>query len=141
MPAQHCLRLDDEQRLLPSLQLAREEDEEPALGGREVRAFDRTVEDDELLAQQQVFRNQLRFTASEISDGAAYRVVGDRPCEAGDGRAGRLQPSRDERLDPFHDPEHDWSPSYRGDVAQIRRAEGVYVVTGACVEAVTRLRM
>ncbi len=122
-------------------QPTREQDEDDVITAGQVGPFDAAVEDNELLTKQQVFRNQLRFTASEISDGAAYRAVGDWPCEAGDGRAGGLQPSRDERLDPFHDPEHDWSPSYRYDVAQIRRAEGVYVVTGACVEAVTRLRM
>jgi hypothetical protein len=49
MPAQHGLRLDDEQRLLPVLEYACKEREETTFGWSELRAFERTVKDDELL--------------------------------------------------------------------------------------------
>ena len=50
MPAHHGLGLDNEQRVLPMLDLAGKEDEEAALDGCEAWTFDRTVEDDALRA-------------------------------------------------------------------------------------------
>ncbi len=50
MPAQHRLGFDDQQGCLPGLDSAGEENDEAALGRSERRAFDRTVEDDELRA-------------------------------------------------------------------------------------------
>ena len=78
MPAQNRLEFDDDQGILPVLDRAREQDEARAIGGGEARPFDRAVEDDELLAEQQVFSDQLRFTAGEVSDGAQRRGVGER---------------------------------------------------------------
>ncbi|GAC1535933.1 MAG: hypothetical protein NVS2B7_05250 [Herpetosiphon sp.] len=39
-----------------------------AIRRREARPFDRAVEDDELLAQQEIFSEQLRFAAYKIGD-------------------------------------------------------------------------
>ena len=69
MPPQNRLRLDDEERLFPALQPAGEHDEEAAIRAREARAFDRPVEDDKLLPQEEVLRDQLWFTARKVRDG------------------------------------------------------------------------
>src|SRR3712207_7823781 len=53
-------------------------------------SLDRAVEDDELLTEQQVFRDQLRFTASEVSDGAEGRTLND---WLGDRKSTRLNSS------------------------------------------------
>ena len=63
MPAQHRLRPDDEQRFPPVPHLARERDDERAIGARAVRPFAMAVELEELLAQQQILGYQLRFAA------------------------------------------------------------------------------
>ena len=106
MLPQHGLRLDDEQRVLPMLYRAGEEDEEATLDGREAWTFDRTVEDDELLTQQEVFRDQLRFTANEVSAGTQRRAVRDRLSQVRDGGGESLEPAFDERLNALQDPEH-----------------------------------
>jgi len=94
MPAQDRLRPDDEQRLPPVLHPAREHDEEGAIGARAVWSFTRAVEHDELLAQQ-VFGDQLRFTACQISDRADPRRVGE-----------RFAPAREDAPDdPFSTPD------------------------------------
>ncbi len=40
-----------------------------------VWTFDRPVENDELLTQQEVLRDQLGFAATEVSDGAKRKAV------------------------------------------------------------------
>lgn len=106
MPAENSLRLDNEERLPPVLKLAGKQDEEAALRASEVRAVDRTVEDDELLAQEEVLSHQLGFTASEVSDSTERGAMRDRLGRARDGGADGLQSSFNERLDPFQDLEH-----------------------------------
>ena len=75
MPPEHCLGFDDQQGVLPAVQSADEEDKEHTIDPREARAFDRPVEDDELLAQQKVFHDQLRFTARDVNHDATRRPV------------------------------------------------------------------
>ncbi len=110
MPAQNGLRLDDEQGIFPAFHPAGEYDEEAAIRSREAWSLDRAVEDDELLAQQEVLRDQLRFTASEISDGAERRAVNKRLGPARDSGAGRLYTAVYDRLDPSQDADHYCSP-------------------------------
>ncbi len=76
MPAENSLRLDNEERLPPVLKPAGKQDEEAALRASEVRA----VEDDELLAQEEVLSHQLGFTASEVSDSTERGAMRD--CRA-----------------------------------------------------------
>jgi len=64
------------------VQYAREQDKERSVGARQARAFARAVEDDELLAQQQVFGDQLWFGAGQISDSAEDRGSGDGLAQA-----------------------------------------------------------
>lgn len=78
MPAQNGLRLDDEQCLFPGLESTGEQDEETALGSGDVRAFDRSGDDDKLLTEQQIFRDQCPLTPGQSSDGAQRRGVGER---------------------------------------------------------------
>ena len=125
MPPQHGLGLDDQERVLPALELAREHDEQQAIGAGEVRAFDRAVEDDELLTQQEVLSNQLRFAASEVSDGAKRRRVRDGLSQARAGAAGGLQPPVDDRLDPLLDPDHLLPPSCSFDTTLMSRGREV----------------
>ena len=88
MPAQHRLGLDDEQRLLPASESTRKEDEEATIDRCKVRSLHLPIEHDELLAEQRVFRNQLRLAPRKVLDAAE------------DERAGRwLGPSGD----PFAD--------------------------------------
>ncbi len=77
MPAQHRLRFDDQESLLPGFKLTGKENEETTLSSHEVRAFDRAVEDDQLLTKQKVFSDQLWFTPSEVNDGPEHRSVSD----------------------------------------------------------------
>ncbi len=82
MPAQNSFRLDDEQGVFPGLQPAGEQDEKPALRLREARTLDRAVEDDELLAQEEVLGDQLWFTARKVRDGAQRKGGGAGPGPA-----------------------------------------------------------
>jgi hypothetical protein len=60
------------------LHRAREHDKERAIGARAARPFGSTVEREELLAQQQVLGDQLRFAARQIRDRADQRGRGER---------------------------------------------------------------
>ena len=78
MPAKNRLGFDNEQNLFPGPELAGQQDNQAALSSRETRAFDRAVEDDKLLAEQEIFSDQLRFAASEVSDAPEHRAVSAR---------------------------------------------------------------
>ncbi len=66
----------------PGLQQIAEQDEERTIRLREAWPRDRAVEDDELLAQHDVFSDQLRFTSGQISDSAYRRRLGDGPGQS-----------------------------------------------------------
>jgi len=68
VPPKDGLGLDDEQGIHTGLYPSVEQDEDTPVGSREARTFHQAVEDDELLTQQEVFGDQLRFTASEVND-------------------------------------------------------------------------
>ena len=134
MPAQHGLRLDDQEHLLPAPESAGKEDEEAAIGAGEVRTLDGTIEHDELLAEQKVFSNQLRFTASEVSDGTERTAVRNRPGQARDGGADDFEPATDDRLNALQDPEPSLPPSSCFDTL-LSYAVGVYGLTRSNVGA------
>ena len=75
MPAQHRCWFDAQQAILPAVQSADEADNEHTIDPPEARAFDRPVADDEVLAQQQIFHDQVRFTARDVNHDAARRPV------------------------------------------------------------------
>jgi hypothetical protein len=58
---------------------------ENAIGARAARSLARAVEHDELLTQQQVFGDQLRFAANQIRDRADQRGHGARLAPAREG--------------------------------------------------------
>ena len=108
MPAQDRLGLDDDQGIFPVLDRAREQDQARTIGGGEARPFDRAVEDDVLLAEQQVFSDQVRFTAGKVSDGAQGRGVGERPGPARERGGDGAQAALNDRLTTIEDgvPDH-----------------------------------
>lgn len=112
MPAQNGLGLDDEEGIFPGLQATGKQDDKRAIGAGELRAFDRTIEDDQLVTKQQVLRNQLGFAASEVSESLERKTVNDRLGRARDGGAGGLEPAFHYRLNALEDPEHHLPPSY-----------------------------
>ena len=57
------------------MQSADEADKAHTIDPPEARAFDRPVADDAVLAQQQVFHDQVRFTARDVNHDAARRPV------------------------------------------------------------------
>ncbi|HSH79826.1 MAG TPA: hypothetical protein VLA19_14975, partial [Herpetosiphonaceae bacterium] len=69
MPAQERLRLDDEERLPPRSDAARQEHQERPVGGSAVGALDAAPQDEELLSQQGVLGEQLRLAAWQIRQG------------------------------------------------------------------------
>jgi len=80
VPAQERLWLHDEDRLPPSPDAARQDHQERPVDGAAAGALDAAAEDEELLAQQRVFGDQLRSTAAQI-----------RQQPGGLGRPGRLR--------------------------------------------------
>jgi hypothetical protein len=66
MPAKQRIGLEDEEGFLPALDPAGEEDEPEAIGWGESWLVDLAVEDDELLAEERVLRNELDLAPSEI---------------------------------------------------------------------------
>jgi len=66
-PAQEGIRLDNGQSPLPD-----------AIGAGELRAFDLTGDDDELLTQQGVFGDQIQARAGEIPDRAGQEADSER---------------------------------------------------------------
>ncbi len=69
MPTEERVGLEDEQRLFPVLDATGEEDEPETIGLRKCRPFDLAVEDDELLAEQSIFGDEIGFAAYEVCDG------------------------------------------------------------------------
>ena len=75
MPAEESVGFEDEQGILPVLDATREEDEPEAIGLRKGRLFYLAVQDDELLAEQRIFGDELGFTACEVGGGAENKRV------------------------------------------------------------------
>jgi hypothetical protein len=75
MPAQERIGLEAEEGLLPTPDPPGEEDEPKAIGWGEPWLVNLAVEDDELLAEEGVLRNEFGIAASEI-EGRAEKVGG-----------------------------------------------------------------
>ena len=69
MPAQSCLWLDDEERLFPGPNHSCQENEEQAIGFRAYWPFHLSPEDDELLAQEGIFGDELGLASAKIGEG------------------------------------------------------------------------
>ena len=65
MPAEQGVGFEDE-GVFPIPDVAGEKDEPEAIGGRDMRLFDLTVEEDQLLTEQGVLGDQFGFTPSEV---------------------------------------------------------------------------
>ena len=66
MPTEECVGFEDEERLFPSFDAAGKEDEPEAISLRNGRLFDLAVKDNQLLAKQSVFSDQVGFTACQV---------------------------------------------------------------------------
>lgn len=67
VPAQERGGLDDQHRLPPGADAARQERQQRAVGGPAVRQLDAPLEHDELLARQRVLGDQLPLASGEVS--------------------------------------------------------------------------
>ena len=81
MPAQERIGLEDEEGFLPTVDPAGEEDEPKAISWGEPWLANLAVEDDELLAEEGVLRNECGVAASEIEGRAEKDSVARRPGE------------------------------------------------------------
>ena len=81
MPAQARIGLEAEEGLLPTPDPAGEEDEPKAIGWGEPWLVNLAVEDDELLAEEGVLRNEFGIAASEIEGRAEKDRIARRPGE------------------------------------------------------------
>lgn len=77
MAAEQGSGFEDEERVLPLLDAAREEEEPEAIGWREARFLGVAVQDDELLAQEGVLSDELSFGAGQVGGyGDCERITG-----------------------------------------------------------------
>jgi len=81
MPAQERIGLEAEAGLLPTPDLAGEEDEPEAIGLGEPWFHRLALEDDQLLAEEGVLRNEFGIAASEIEGRAEKDRIARRPGE------------------------------------------------------------
>ncbi|MGO8951058.1 MAG: hypothetical protein ACLQUY_26070 [Ktedonobacterales bacterium] len=66
MPAEKGIRLNNEERLLPTADSSCEQDQEHAIALGTRWALDLTMEHDELLTEQGVFSDEIRLGAGQI---------------------------------------------------------------------------
>ena len=81
MPAQEGIGLEDEEGFLPFADSAGEKDQQEAIDWREPWFVDLVVEDDELLAEEDVLGNELGVAASDIEGIAERDKTARRPGE------------------------------------------------------------
>ncbi len=72
MPMEERIRLDDNEGLFPPPNAIREEEQPEAVTAIETRAYDPALQNEELVSQQRIFREELR---------AAERQIGECPDE------------------------------------------------------------
>lgn len=78
MPTKQRVWFDNHQRLSPSWETTREQDEESAVARSKYRTLSLTLQHDQLLAQKGVFHDQLGLTALDVCKHAADEVRFDR---------------------------------------------------------------
>ncbi len=69
MPAQQGIWLHDHESLLPGSNQPGQQDEKDAIGFRACGPFPLPPEDDELLAQEGIFRYQFGLASAQIGEG------------------------------------------------------------------------
>ena len=69
MPAQHCLWLHDQQGGLSGTNQRGQQDQEDAISSGESWPFHLSLQNDELLSEEGIFRQKLLFTSRKISEG------------------------------------------------------------------------
>jgi hypothetical protein len=89
MPAEEGIGLNNVERLFPTADCSCKQDQEQPIGPGTRWALDLTTEDDQLLAKQRIFRDEVGLGASEI---------GERPCQKGSAPGAR--PAQYTLLDP-----------------------------------------
>jgi len=72
VPAQQRVRLDDEQRGASIVGAARQQHEQQAIYGRDLRLRGLTVEDDQLLPEERVLGHQGGLRHSDVGDHSSY---------------------------------------------------------------------
>ncbi len=102
MPAQQRVRLDDQDGLLPRPHAAGQQDQEGAISIGQVRPFDLSVKDNELLTEQGVFRDELRLRADKIVQTPAYKRGGRWLRPEGELFPEQVHASGDHLPDPIH---------------------------------------
>ncbi|MGZ3628931.1 MAG: hypothetical protein ACXVDN_14860 [Ktedonobacteraceae bacterium] len=73
MPAQKRLRLDDKERLFPGPNHSGENYQEHSICFPVHWSFDLSTQDDQLVSQQRIFRQQLGFASGQISKRAGHQ--------------------------------------------------------------------
>ena len=66
MPAQEGVSLDDKEGLLPEWRRSGKKEEPDAVSIAQLRAFDLAMQDDQLLAEECVIRNELGFAGNGV---------------------------------------------------------------------------
>lgn len=91
MPTEELLWLDNEKRLHPGPNHPdKKHQEHPILCGTS-RSFDLSVEDNQLLAKERVFRNEFRFPSGKICQRPQYERAGGWFRPAGEAMIERLK--------------------------------------------------
>jgi hypothetical protein len=70
MPTQESIRLNNMKRLMPEYCASCQQDKPDAVAICELRPFDLTVKDDQLLAKKSIFHQKVGSTAAQISNRA-----------------------------------------------------------------------
>ena len=91
MPAQHCVGLHDHESLLPRSNYPGQQDEEDAIGPGEPWPFYLSLENNELLSQEGIFRTQLGFASAEVGEGGERQGGAERFTPTSKARRERLQ--------------------------------------------------
>ena len=66
MPAQKSIGFEDQERVFPMLNATSEKDEPEAIGLCEARLFNLAVQDDQLLAEESILGDELRFASGQV---------------------------------------------------------------------------
>ena len=70
MPVQQGIRLNDQQGLLPGSNQLGQQDEKDAIGPSEGWPFHLPPQNEELLAQERIFGDELGFTLPKVGEGS-----------------------------------------------------------------------
>ena len=106
MPAQKGLWLDDEQGLFPGTNQPGQQDEEHAIRVRACWPFHLPLEDDELLAQEGIFRDQFGLASAKIGYGGERQRGQERFGPTSQARGEGMQAVNQEALESGENTTH-----------------------------------